>query len=187
MVTIKPTTGLDEMYKQTDEEKAVLAKNPETNLIVYHANNHNYKRMLVNMNYLKSEIDLLDPYTKNPSFKNLMENKLIKNNPDRIMQLTSIIYTLGQKSADLRKEVNSPNYRSTVIPDTKNMYASIDVNNCIKNIDTFFSSKFSDDLKLYMLFDGNKLKDLWYNETTLGKLEPDCKDVSKLFNTYYLM
>jgi len=157
----------------TDEEKVVLTKDPNADLIVYNANNGNYGRMLDNMNLFTEQRQLVAKYITNPSFKNMMENKFFKGNSDRITQLVNVIYKLGQDSEDIRKEVNTPGYLCPYLPDTKRLYASIDVNNCIKNVDKLFSSKVSDDLKEYMLYSGDKLTDLWYVDTTLKYLKVD--------------
>lgn len=126
-------------------------------------------------------------YMTNPSFKNLMENKFFNGNSERINGLVNIIYKLGKESEDTRKEVNTPGYFSPSLPDAKALYANIDVNNCIKNLDKLFASKFSDDLKEYMLFDNNNLTDLWYVNTTLEYLKPDSTSVKDLTQKYYMI
>ena len=52
------------------------------------------------------------------------------------------------------------------------MFAHIDVNNCIKNLDNFFKSeKVSEDLKKYMLNATDRLSDLWFVHMNLGTKE----------------
>ncbi len=184
-VQVAPRYSFDELY--TKEEKELLAKNPNANLVVYHADKGNYSRMLDNMYYSNEEKEILEKYITNPSFKNIMENKFIKGNSERIKSVVNIIYKLGRESEDVKKEVNTPGYFCPYLPDSKIYKASINVNTCIKTLDNFISSNFSDDLKEYMILDGSKLSDLWYVGMDLNNFQPDSKSVKDLTHKFYIL
>ena len=128
----------------------------------------------------------VNKYTSNASFSELAQNKFF-NTPYGFQKLTNIISNLEQKKLNALYTVSSPYYVSAVIPDVTRVYAGMDVGQCIENINKFFNSKFSDDLKTYILNDTNKLADLYFTSVNLGHLNPDNPDIEDLNSSRYMM
>ena len=113
-----------------------------------------------------------------PAFQELAESKYF-NTPQGFKKLTTIVSTLEQKKQSVVATVCSPYYRS-VTPDVLNMQAGTDVSVCLNNINKFFKSNFSDDLKTYIRDNTGLLTDLYKTSVNLGYLDAQKPDVTFL-------
>jgi len=114
-----------------------------------------------------------------PAFRELAQSKYF-NTPKNFQKLTAIISILEQKKQNAVAMVSSPFYRTTVMPDVMMYQARIEVGDCINNINKFFKSKFSDDLKEYLRDNKDFLTDLKNTSINLGYLDPENPDVEYL-------
>lgn len=74
-----------------------------------------------------------------------------------------------------------------MIPDVLLFQANTNVCDCINNINKFFKSKFSDDLKIYIKDNTNLLTDLQKTSVNLGYLDMEKPDVAFLNNSMFAL
>ena len=125
-------------------------------------------------------------YLQTPAFKELAESKYF-NSPQDFKKLTTILSILEQKKQNAIATVSSPYYRSVVIPDIMLWQANTNVFDCINNINKFFKSNFSDDLKIYVRDNTNLLTDLHKTSVNLGQLDAEKPDVAFLSNSMFAL
>lgn len=125
-------------------------------------------------------------YLQTPAFKELAESKYF-NSPHDFKKLTTIVSTLEQKKQNAIATVSSPYYRPVMIPDVLLFQANTNVSDCISNINKFFKSKFSDDLKTYIKDNTNLLTDLHKTSVNLGYLDAEKPDVAFLNNSMFAL
>ena len=65
--------------------------------------------------------------------------------------------------------------------------ANTNVFDCINNINKFFKSNFSDDLKIYVRDNTNLLTDLHKTSVNLGQLDAEKPDVAFLSNSMFAL
>ena len=125
-------------------------------------------------------------YLQTPAFRELAESKYF-NSPHDFKKLTTIVSTLEQKKQNAIATVSSPYYRPAMIPDVLLFLANTNVFDCINNINKFFKSKFSDDLKIYIKDNTNLLTDLQKTSVNLGYLDMEKPDVAFLNNSMFAL
>ena len=125
-------------------------------------------------------------YLQTPAFKELAESKYF-NSPHDFKKLTTIVSTLEQKRQNAVATVSSPYYRSVMTPDMLLFQANTNVFDCINNINKFFKSNFSDDLKIYIKNNTNLLTDLKQTSVNLGYLDMEKPDVAFLNNSMFAL
>lgn len=125
-------------------------------------------------------------HIQTPDFKELAESKYF-NSPQDFKKLTTIVSTLEQKKQNAIATVSSPYYRPVMIPDVLLFQANTNVSDCINNINKFFKSKFSDDLKIYIKDNTNLLTDLKQTSVNLGYLDTEKPDVAFLNNSMFAL
>ena len=123
----------------------------------------------------------VSPYIGLAEFNELAQSKYF-NTPSEFKKLTTIISTLEQKRQNALRTVSSPFYRSATTPDSLRIDASVDVSECVKNINKFFKSTFSDDLKYYIKDNSEILTNLYLTSVNLGYLDEKNPDVYMLNN-----
>ncbi len=125
-------------------------------------------------------------YIKTPAFRELAESKYF-NTPHDFKKLTTIVSTLEQKKQNSIATVSSPYYRPVMMPDVLLFQANTNVFDCINNINKFFKSKFSDDLKIYIKDNTNMLTDLKQTSVNLGYLDIEKPEVAFLNNSMFAL
>ena len=125
-------------------------------------------------------------YLQTPAFRELAECKYF-NSPHDFKKLTTIVSTLEQKKQNAMATVSSPYYRPVMIPDVLLFQANTNVFDCVNNINKFFKSKFSDDLKIYIKDSTNLLTDLKQTSVNLGYLDMEKPDVAFLNNFMFAL
>ena len=125
-------------------------------------------------------------YLQTPAFRELAESKYF-NSPHDFKKLTTIVSTLEQKKQNAMATVSSPYYRPVMIPDVLLFQANTNVFDCVNNINKFFKSKFSDDLKIYIKDSTNLLTDLKQTSVNLGYLDMEKPDVAFLNNSMFAL
>ncbi len=118
-------------------------------------------------------------HLQTPDFQELAESKYF-NTPSGFKKLTTIVSELEQKKQSAMATVYSPHYHSRTIPDVLQIQADTDVSDCVKNINKFFKSKFSDDLKKYIRDNTTLLTDLHKTSTNLAYLDAENPNVDFL-------
>lgn len=160
-------------FQYNQEEQQFRANNPYGDIVKFNQDKRNYKRAIEYIDYINSQKSLpnLEKYIGNPAFDSLAQSKYFKDER-KFENLVKIVSSLDKTQREAYNKISSPNYYAPYIPDTNMMFAYIDVNNCIKNLDNFFKSeKVSEDLKKYMLNATDRLSDLWFVHMNLGTKE----------------
>lgn len=125
-------------------------------------------------------------HIQTPDFKELAESKYF-NSPQDFKKLTTIVSTLEQKKQNAIATVSSPYYRPVMIPDVLLFQANTNVSDCINNINKFFKSKFSDDLKIYVKNNTNMLTDIKKTSVNLGTIDIDKPNVDVLNDSMFAL
>lgn len=118
-------------------------------------------------------------YVNLPAFGELAQSKYF-NTPANFEKLTTIVSVLEQKKQNAVATVSSPFYRPCAMPDVMSFQAKTDVGECVNNINKFFKSNFSDDLKEYIRDNTDMLTDLKKTSINLGYLDQENPKVEYL-------
>lgn len=170
-------------YK-TDELPYV--NNPNKPLEEYLLEKKDYGRLVEynDYKYNQTNYPLIGKYLSTPEFKELAQNKHFSDE-NGFNTLIDIIAGLAKEQQKAYNLVHNPNYRSVVLPDMNSIYAGFDIGQAIKNINKFFSSKLSEDLKTYILKETDKLNNLYWVSTNLSYLDKDNPSIDALSSTRY--
>ncbi|MCM1339869.1 MAG: hypothetical protein NC191_09385 [Muribaculaceae bacterium] len=161
-------------FVYTPEEQEVLKTTPYHDFTQDFVNKRDYARALDYINQYEYDKDFseLKKYINNPAFDSLATSKYFSNNYG-FKELATKVYTLHKAQQDAYNEVNALGYFCPYMPDIKRMYAAIDVNQCVTNLDKFFKSGVSEDLKTFMKDGTDKLSDLWYVSHNLVDIDKE--------------
>lgn len=174
-------------FAYTPEELETLKKYPLYDLKAELVRKKDYSRALDLINEYSYEKDYaeLKKYVNNPAFDSLVNSKYY-NDLFGFEKLMNTIYELHKTQQDAYKKVTTPGYFCPFLPDVTSMYAGVDVNKCITNLDSFFKSGFSEDLKIFIQNGTSRLSDLWYVTHNLKDIDKTT-DVNALLVPYLIM
>ncbi len=122
---------------------------------------------------------LIRKYLSLPSFDELAQSEYF-NSPTNFNKLTKAIANIEKQKQNALATVNSPFYRSGVIPDIRREQANTNVALCIDNINKLYKSKFSDDLKEYIRDNTQVLSDWKITSINLSYIDPEKPNVRDL-------
>ena len=129
--------------------------------------------------------DVYEKYKNNQNFKNILNNNLFKSDLNK-HDLVDIVYSIDVQKDEATKKINNPFYHPISYPDINAYYAGLDVDKCLKNLDNFFNSKFSDDLKIFMAKSAEKLKDGKFISENLSNIDKNNPNITVLTNDFAL-
>ena len=102
-------------------------------------NNKDYKKAIdyVDSENKQKKYKNVKKYVNNPDFDSLAQSKFFKDPEGKFEKLLDIVSALDKTHETSYKKVHSPFYRPKYSPDTNSLYANIDVNGCLSNLNKF--------------------------------------------------
>lgn len=168
------------------QDELPYVNNPQKSLEDYLLEKKDYCRLIEYQDklYNKNDFQLIGKYLSTPDFKELAQNKCFSG-MFGFDKLTDIVKELEKKQREAYQIIHNPQYRPCVIPDMNAIYAGCDVGNAIKNINKFFNSNFSEDLKQYILKETDNFENLYWVSVNLAYLDKDKPNVDDLSSFRY--
>lgn len=166
-------------FTYTQDEQKFLQDNPYGNITDYLVQNKNYKRALeyldsvANYDYGDKNVphySTIEKYADNKDFDDLAQSKYFKG-AEGFKNLADIVKTINKNI-----EIEDAKCYNPKIP--------IDMETCLSRLDKFFNSKYSEDLKEFVLHGTDKLSNLVFLEFNLDKIDgnPDVKQLTEVYH-----